>query len=201
MLEPAAFDTVTSGIQHIVTTIGIIAAGAWALYTFRGQHVAQRAQLEIRRIEQDSLEQPILRTTISLSPTIDDSYPSTITVTIKNDGKRALTFFDTTVSLVPIPKHESHQSHRSRTIRVSAQFIGDDGKFVDMPPRILRSGQDRNLVFVLQRLETGLYFVELKTGYSGLRIVDGHFEPADDVPIRAVDQTILCISNKTGSGK
>jgi hypothetical protein len=200
MFDPEAFNKVASGIQSIVTATGIVAAGVWALYTFRGQHVLQRANLEIQKIEQDSLEQPILRSTISPTGLADNGYPSAIAVTLKNDGKRALQFENTTISLVPIPKNGAPQTDKPQLIRLPAQLI-DEGKFSNAPERILRSGQERNLAFVLPKLDAGTYFVELRTIYRGMEIVDGKFIRSKDDEIDSIDQAVLSIPSKMAPQK
>jgi hypothetical protein len=200
MFDPEAFNKVASGFQSIATAIGIVAAGAWALYTFWGQHVLQRANLEIQKIEQDSLEQPILRSTISPTGLTDNGYPSAIAVTLKNDGKRALQFEKTTISLVPIPKNGAPQTDKPQLIRLPAKLI-DEGKFSDAPERILRSGQERNLAFVLPKLDAGTYFVELRTIYYGMEIAAGKFKRSKDDEIDAIDQAILSIPSKMAPQK
>jgi hypothetical protein len=201
MFEPEAFNKVASGIQSIATAIGIVAAGGWAMFTFNGQHLIQRANLEIQKIEHDSLEQPILRSTISPTGLTDGGYPSAITVTLKNDGKRALQFENTTISLVPIPKNGAPQTDKPQLTRLPGQLIGDEGKFSNAPGRILRSGQDRNLAFILPKLDAGTYFVELRTIYFGMEIVDGKFIRSKDEEIDSIDQAILSIPSKMAPQK
>src|SRR4051812_32861508 len=127
------YDKLASAIQHAVTTIGIIIGGAWGLFSFLSQHVVQKATLdaakteaEIKKIEQDSLEQPILRTTIR-SGNGETSYPASIAVTLRNEGKLALKFRDTKLSLLKVPNNAEPQSDHATPIQLGANLLEDDG--------------------------------------------------------------------------
>ena len=208
MINLENFDKFASELQSIVASAGIVVGGIWVLYTFWGQHIVQRANLdvaktekEIKKIEQESLEQPVLRTTIMPAAFNDDGYPASVTARFRNDGKLALSFRDTQLSLMQLADKKDQQAERMQPVRIGAKFMERDGTLSDMPARILRAGQERSLAFVLPELKEGSYFVELRTIYDGLKIVDGNFEPSNDVPIEAVEQTVLSVPSRINSKK
>ncbi len=200
------FDKLTSAIQHVVTTIGIVVGGIWVLVTFWGQHVIQKANLdvaktekEIRKIEQDSLEQPVLRTTIITGPATDDGYPASIMVTFRNEGKLALNFQDPELRLMQLTSGKALEAEKGQPIRLGANILEDDGTLSRMPARILRASQERSLAFVLPKLAAGRYFVEVRADYDGLKIIDGKFQPSMDEMITAIDQFVLSVPIKQES--
>jgi hypothetical protein len=202
-MDLEGFDKLTSGIQHTVTTAGIMIGGIWVLYTFWGQHVLQKATLdvaktqqEIRKIEQDSLQQPVLRITVGPGVTNGEGYPVSVAAIFRNEGKLALNFQNVRLSLVQLLDDKGLKAERGHPIRIHAKVLGNSDSLSDMPSRILRTGQERNVAFILPKLAAGTYFVELLTEYNGMQIVDGKFEPSSDETIDAVEQTVLRIPNK-----
>jgi hypothetical protein len=51
------FSKIASGIQSIVTTIGIVIGGVWVLYTFWDLGSAEKAKLDIANAEQELANQ------------------------------------------------------------------------------------------------------------------------------------------------
>jgi hypothetical protein len=206
MIDPKRFDSFASGFQHVITALGIVVGGIWVLYTFWGQHVIQKAsldvaktELEIRKIEQDSLQQPVLHMTIRPGIIRDDGYPISMTALIRNDGKLALSYEDCHILLRQLLDEKGSQADNVQPLRITAAILENNGTFSDMPLRVLRAGQERNLAFVLPKLAAGTYFVELRTEYNGMQIINGQFEPSSDTTIDAVEQTVLKVPEKMGS--
>jgi hypothetical protein len=206
MIDPEGFDKLASGIQHVVTAAGIVVGGIWVLYTFWGQHVIQKAsldvaktELEIRKIEQDSLQQPVLHMTIRTGITSDDGYPISMTALFRNEGKLALSSQDSELSLTQLLDEKGSEAEKVQPIRVKAKILESSGTLSDMPLRVLRAGQERNLAFLIPKLAAGTYFVELRTKYAGMQIINGQFESSSDETIEAIDQTVLRVPAKMGS--
>ncbi|HEV7406939.1 MAG TPA: hypothetical protein VGO01_00510 [Bradyrhizobium sp.] len=198
------FDKLTSGLQHAVTTAGIVIGGVWVLYTFWGQHVLQKASLdvtktqqEIKKIEQDSLVQPVLRIIISPGVTTDDGYPISVTAIFRNEGKRALNFERIKLSIMQLLDEKGLKAEKAHPIRIKAKILESDGTLSDMPARILRTGQERNVAFILPKLAAGTYFVELFAEYDGMDIVNGQFIKSKDETIDAREQTVLRVPIKS----
>lgn len=203
MIIPQDFDAIASGIQHLATAAGIVVGGIWVLYTFWGQRVIQKASLdvartkvEIGRIEQDAAQQPVLSMVIRPGITIDEGYPISITAVFRNDGKLAMSFEDSKLSLMRVFDEKGSHAGNVQPIKIKALMLESGGALSNMPLRILRAGQERNLAFVLPKLSAGAYFIELRTKYAGMQIIDGHFKPSSDDTIEAIEQTVLMVPTK-----
>jgi hypothetical protein len=202
-MTPDDFDKYMSGVQHMVTAIGIMVAGGWVLFTFWGQHVIQKANLDvataetqIKKLEQEAFQQPVLSVTISPGAIAGDSELSSITAQFRNDGKLALRYEDVVLVVKQIYDESGNAQNSGKPITITAQTLNDQNEFTEFSPRVLRSGQERSSAFILPKLSRGVYFVELKVKYSGMDIIDGRFINTAGDAIYAVEQTSISIPLK-----
>ena len=200
MVSPDDVDKYSSALQHVVTALGIIVAGIWVLYTFWGQHVIQKANLDvslaetnIKKLDQDAFQQPILSISLNTGPTTESGDVIAINSLFRNDGKLALKFQDTELILKQIYNEVGSPVDSKKALRVQGETLDENGALVAFPSRILRAGQERNTVFLIPKLIKGTYFVELRAKYWGINIVDGRFEDSSGDGINAIEQTSIVI--------
>ncbi|EAV5665471.1 hypothetical protein E5567_07935 [Salmonella enterica] len=87
-----------SGIHYIVISLAIIIGGAWALYTFNALQMASNAELQLKKANEElkQIKEQIKGTdsssiAINVTP-LKTQLGMIINVTIKNNGKRPLSF-------------------------------------------------------------------------------------------------------------
>jgi hypothetical protein len=193
-------DLYASATQHLVTAAGIVVAGAWVLYTFWGQHVIQRANLDlalaetnVKKLDQDAFQQPILSISITVAPATETGDVVAVSAAFGNDGKLALKFQDSSLILRQVYDAAGSAVPRKTVFKVPATTLDESGRPVALPPRILRAGQKRNVVFLTQKLNNGAYFMQISATYWGMDILDGEFMESGGDGIRAVEQACLVI--------
>jgi hypothetical protein len=195
------FDHYTSAAQHIIAALGIVAAGGWAYYTFRGQRSIQKANLDvstaqaqIRKLEQDAFQEPVLSTTLTEGTVAENGEVVSLNVRFGNEGTLTTKLRDIYVSI----KQIYDQSGNKNVIQVNPVKIEENGSFADfVEERFIRPGQERNMTFILPELPRGAYFVELRATYSGVVVKDGRFRNAPHTPtIVAIEQLAIVIPSR-----
>jgi hypothetical protein len=185
----ADFKDIAAGIQSIATSVGILVAGGWALFTFWGLGTAQKAHLDIAESEQRLLEQPILSMEIKWDVFGRSDGPNKqvgARVIFKNDGKRGVDV--TQISL------RIKSATGTKVITIKPNSIEENGELNEITERLLRPGQSRSMAFITEPLPPGLYLVQARAVYSGFKIEGGAFYKSDDEPIDAVEQIVATVS-------
>jgi hypothetical protein len=201
-LDPERFSKLASGVQSIITALGIVVGGLWVLYTFRELGTAEQsraalAELDLKQriaLEELAERQPSLQVNLkwetSGAVTGGKRFLS-LQAKIRNDGKHALEFGDTSLQISRLLEQSGEPDPEVAPLRLRPQTLGSDGKISDMPARVLRAAQERTIVFMAPTLVPGSYLVQLQTVYNGLLLIDGQFQPTSEQPIQAVEQTIV----------
>jgi hypothetical protein len=213
-ITPDDLDKYLSALQHFVTVAAILLGGLWALYTFWGQRTLQRANLDVaksqgeikssdaqlKKLEQETIQQPILSMAILEGVTTEDGYPVSMIAVVRNDGKLAMDFDHTTLSLKRVLDHKREDVAHPELIQIDATWLVSDGYSERMDHRVLRAGVERRLAFVMPKLAAGTYFIELRSEYGGMQIVKGRFERSSDARIDAIEQSVLRVPKSGVSG-
>lgn len=183
------FKDVAEGIQSIITSIGIVVAGGWALFTFRDLGARQKARLDIAESEQRLIEQPVLNIEISieiLNQAGCDEQKTIAKVLLRNDGRRGVAIYDLSLQLLSIGGNNSRS--------MKAIIVNNDGDLVEFERRFLRPGQFRTLVFDLDPVPSGLHIVQVNLTYDGFVLNEGDIVYSNDVPIYSFEQAIINVS-------
>jgi hypothetical protein len=197
------FKNVTSGLQSIVTLLGIVIGGAWVLYTFTAVGTLQKADAEIAALKQSAARQPNLQIDIQAKPappSLGGTRWLPVVLKLKNDGNFSLIFTAPVLELSNLPSAGDKPSARAKVQRATAQFL-NDGKLEEMPERFLRAGQARTVGFLIEVPAPGRYLLQVRSLYSGGElkdgrlvwgeIKDGKFEASEKASIEAVEQVAL----------
>jgi hypothetical protein len=170
-----------------------LVAGAWVLYTFAALGSTNKARAEIAELEQRAVEQPVLGVHIKPAVFTNDSgrLMVALEVSLQNDGKRALQFRNSGARISRLVAGKTGMSVQGASAHVPAVIISDSGTTDSMPPRILRAGQARTLVWLMPVATAGTYLIQFDVVYSGMQLVNGSFVPSVDEPIVATEQSIL----------
>lgn len=184
-------------LRDIVTVIAVVAAGIWALHTFRALGAVQKAKAEITKLEREAAEEPVLQVDLrARSNSLETGGPRTMLISAKfrNEGKRALEF-GTPLLAIYRRSGADAKAGGAWSQRDTAVMIDDNtGEIAKMPPRVLRSAQARTIAFAVEVPSTGYYLLQLTTLYHGLVMKNGRFKKSNDVPVIATEQLAVSIS-------
>jgi hypothetical protein len=205
-MDADRFSKVASGVQSVVTSIGIIAAGVWAFTTFwvlgstqKSSADLEKARAEIAEIDQRVAEHTVLAIEITkcdASGDLKDSKrPIAVCASFRNDGKEPLKFKDTVLEIAKLPGDSGELDPKGRVLSVKPKWI-DNGQFSVMPERQFDFGMARRLVFLVPPLDPGSYFLQVKTEFIGLiRRSDGTSIESPDGWGLAIEQSAMIVPN------
>lgn len=198
--DPDKLEKLGSFVQSIVTSIGIIAAGSWAFYTFNEIGTVQKAEAEIATLRQNAARQPVLQIGIKAEQISKDSDTKRLSViaTLKNEGNLPLSFDTPILRIADAGPTLTAQAQATATEN-KARFIDSDGTIKLMPEkRLMRAGQARSIVFLVTVPSAGSYLLQIEVSFEGGEFVDGYFTrggyrnakftSAEAVPIIAYEQ-------------
>ncbi|HZZ25038.1 MAG TPA: hypothetical protein VFE60_21815 [Roseiarcus sp.] len=105
-MNEESFSKISAGIQSIVSTIGIVVAGVWVLYTFSELGSTQKSRAEIAALERQTFQEPA---SLALEIKPDVSFDSNngrrqvrVDVVFRNDGKKVLQFEKPILKIVKV---------------------------------------------------------------------------------------------------
>lgn len=196
------FQKAAAGLQSIVTTVGIVLAGAWAYYTFKELGAAQKAEAEIISLRQNASRVPVLQ--INMEPkqiqkALHSESPRqfAVAVKVKNDGNIALSVGTSVLEVVEI---NSETPGKPNIGKYPTLILRDDDLDV-MPERLLRPGQARTMAVVVEVPWPGQYLLQLSTVHSAVdfqngeivkgEIRDGKFQPTQMAQILSIEQAVI----------
>jgi hypothetical protein len=205
-------------IPAIITAVGLIGGGLWAVWTFHKLQKVRAAELvnneKLTAIQKSRIEQEELRTrllsqqpqlAIELNVTETASLTETcksflcVTVTLKNEGEQNLRVdFDASALSIGriVFKKNGEQTIDVRRFGPS-YFTSDSDEPQFLPYRIFRVGQKRQMVLaVLPVTEPGEYIVQFHALYSR-EAFDGE-KPSREGTYRidATEQTVYFATGK-----
>jgi hypothetical protein len=205
-------------IPYIITMVGLIGGGLWAVWTFHKLRKVRSAELAIQeslaatqksRIEEEELrrrllsQQPQLAIELSVTETASptETYKSFlgVTVTLKNEGEQNLQVdFDTSALSIGHIVFEKNGEHITDVRRFGPKYFTSHSKKPQFVPyRIFRVGQKRQIVLaVLPVTEPGGYLVQFHALYSKVPF-DGE-EPSSEGTNPIIDATEQTVYFATG---
>jgi hypothetical protein len=198
-------------LPNIITTVGLVGGGLWAVWTFHRLQKVRAAELvnneTLTTIQKSRIEQEELRTRIlsqqpqlalelnvteAASPT--GTYKSflCVTVILKNEGEQNLQVeFDASALSVGRFVFEKNGEQTLDVCRFGPSYFtpdNDEPQFLDH--RILRVGQKRQTVLaVLPVTEPGGYIVQFHAIYSKVPFDEEKHSRKRAVRIDAIEQT------------
>ena len=187
------FKNISAGFQSIVTAVAVGIAGLWVVFSFVTLKSAQKAAAEVASLELAVKQEPVLQIALTTSsPATGASGPRRILfhAQLKNDGKRVLEFTPPSLHIVQV---DTGSGVTEPLIKVTAEIIDSGGKRVQMPSRVLRSGQSRTIAYSALLPSSGDYLVQLESEYHGMDNIEGMLVLSDDVPIQANEQQIFSV--------
>jgi hypothetical protein len=192
------FESLTSGIQNIVTAIGIAAGGWWAYHTFGVVGTVQKAELEIATLKQSAARQPILQLDVQTKADAKSTAQQSakileVTVKLKNEGNTSLLFTAPVLEIAAYPRLGSQSNPAAFRVTLKAQHVVEDGKYEDMPERLLRAGQARTVAFLIDVPVGRQYLLQIKSSYSAGEFRDGkpiHGEIQDAMLVETENSSI-----------
>lgn len=200
-MDHERFKNLASGIQSVAIVIGIAVGGIWALYTFKALGTANRAQAEINKtqaeiseIERRNIEQPVLAIEVkgsALTSAPDKAKAIYVEAKFRNDGKRILNVEFTKPTLLVSRIDKDGRPAGSPSSSTEPGVLNEQGTLEEVGERVLRPNQSRNVPFVVPVSSPGLYLVQIKAIYSGIKLENGALVRSLDEPIQAFTQTII----------
>lgn len=172
-----------SGIHYLIISLAIIIGGGWSIYTFNVLEMASNAKLQAKNAEiqltkaQQELKQikEQIKGTDSSSIIINTVPLQTqlgiiINVTIKNNGKRPLSF-DTSEGAVSVYKINAKDDSIEQTKKLSPSLYSYVRNPSDTPPtknKTLRRmhvliGAEKTLSYIVGLESPGVYYVTFKS--------------------------------------
>jgi hypothetical protein len=201
-LDPDRFSKLASGVQSIITAIGIVVGGVWVLVTFWELGTVEKSRADIAKLELEQRvsaeelaeRQPILLIDIKWDTsggTIGGKRYISLQAKLRNDGKHPVSFRDTYALISRLLQQSGQPDPGEKTLRMSASILNDDGSICTPRERVLRSGQSRTIAFLVPPLMPGNYLIQIKTIYGGMLITNGKLRPSADDNILAVEQSVV----------
>ena len=194
MASPEDFSKVGAGVQSFVTAFALAIGGIWVLFTFWKLRSINKARAELAELEQRTLEQPVLNAQLTASvieQTVSARRLISLTVTLRNDGKRGLRLEDYFAQAAALSIDKDTLASKGPAVKTCASVIGQ-GKLTTLTgARILRSGQARSMIFLFPAEASGPYLVEFHATYTGMKLVDGVFVDSSDEYIEAIEQLAM----------
>lgn len=165
-----------SGIHYVVISLAIIIGGVWALYTFSALQMASNAELQLNKANEELKQiKEQIRGTDSSSIAINVTQLKTqlgmiINVTIKNNGKRPLSF-DTSKGAVTIykvcangDKVEQSESFTPNLYTALRDKDNDpDSKSKSLSKTHVLIGAEKTLSYILGLKQTGVYYITFRS--------------------------------------
>jgi hypothetical protein len=211
MTDAATFDLIRSAVE----TLAIVGGGLWAVWTFHklqsvraaeakianSQRDADKSATETRESERRLLsQQPDLDVAFSeiaehLWPEIEDrGFFLTVAISLRNRGTRnlAVDFDQAAFTVARYDLTCKSLDHMLDVYRTGAHILGERGnELLDVPYRILRVGQERQMAFLAPIPHAGLYLVQFRALYYMIPFDNEESDGAQPVPIQAVQQRVL----------
>ncbi|KAB7661760.1 hypothetical protein [Plesiomonas shigelloides] len=165
-----------SGIHYIVISIAVIVGGAWALYTFNALKMASNAELQLIKANEElkQIKEQIRGTdsssiSINITP-LKEQLGMIINVTIKNNGKRPLSF-DTSKGAVTVykviangEKVEQSQLYRPNLYTALRDTkVDPESKSKSLPRVHVLIGAEKNLSYLIGLKEPGVYYITFRS--------------------------------------
>jgi hypothetical protein len=198
-IDPDRFSKFASGVQSVVTTIGIVAAGAWAYVTFWELGSTQKSRAEIAEIDQRVAAVTFGAIVLSIDIKWDASgeirdgkRPISIMAVFRNDGKQTLRFQNTTLQIVKL-LDSGEPDTREKALRIEPRLIDESGKVSTMPRREFSVGMIRTIGFPVPLLFSGSYLIQIRTEFVGLSRVGKSLVESSDGWGAAIEQSIVTV--------
>ena len=165
-----------SGIHYIVISLAIIIGGAWALYTFKALQMASNAELQLQKANEElkQIKEEIKGTdsssiAINVTP-LKTQLGIIINVTIKNNGKRPLSF-DTSKGALTVykvsangDKVEQSQSFTPNLYTVLRdKESSPESKSKSLPKTHVLIGAEKNLSYIVGLKKPGVYYITFRS--------------------------------------
>lgn len=177
-MDHERFESITAGIQSIVTAIGIVVGAWWTWDTFRSVGTVKKAELEITGLQQSAARQPILQIDIQARPGASLQHKKArrldVTVRLKNEGNWSLIFDTPSLAVTALPDGDGAPSTQRFNTRQDAQMANEQGRYEAMPERLLRAGQARTVAFSVPLPKGGPYLLEVRSQYAAGEFKDSH---------------------------
>ncbi|MEI7152925.1 hypothetical protein [Pectobacterium carotovorum] len=165
-----------SGIHYIVISLAIIIGGGWALYTFKALKMAGNAEIQLSKANEELKQiKEQIKGTDSSSISINASPLKTqlgmvINITIKNNGKRPLSF-DTTRGAVTVykvsavgDKVEQSQSFTPSLYTILRDKENDpESKSKSLSRTHVLIGAEKNLSYIVGLETPGVYYITFRS--------------------------------------
>jgi hypothetical protein len=198
-VKPADFGDIGQGVQGLVTALGVIAAGIWAVFVFKDLGSEQQARSALTAaqnqaaVAQQQLErQPKIE--FALSPKLHGGAGGEyldLMVNVKNVGTRVAGVDNLVVGLFRLGP-DGHLDAKTPPMGLAQQLIGPDLQLQDMnQTRFIHPDQSRDMAFPFPALRPGRYFLQLNCTYSGYDDQNGRLQRSSDLSIGAIEQTIV----------
>jgi hypothetical protein len=209
------FISLDQGLE-ILKVVGLLAGGLWTVWKFSRLQSARTAELEIKLKQTELLrKQPLIAIDLNvierILPLESPKSFLYVTVTIKNEGEQnfATTFDGTELTVGRI----SFGTNGPQTITNICcfghwYFLEDEDKSgqvcgIQVPERVFRVGQKRQLPFIVEIAEPGWYLIHFHTEYEWCPFDNEpppkKNEPLSEVnPIDAFEQVIYFAKGRHG---
>ena len=165
-----------AGIHYVVISLAIIVGGVWALYTFNALQMASNAELQLNKANEElkQIKEQIKGTdsssiAINVTP-LKTQLGMIINVTIKNNGKRPLSF-DTSKGAVTVykvkadgDKVEQSQSLMPNLYTALRDKKNDpESKSKSLSKAHVLIGAEKNLSYIVGLKKSGVYYITFKS--------------------------------------
>jgi hypothetical protein len=195
-LDSETLKNEAAAIQSIVTALGIVLGGAWALFSFWALGATARARAEIAKFEKDAAQQAVLEMEIQSTKIGATSAAGTrriaVSAKFKNDGQRALSFCMPDWVIEKIDTDAKPAAIKENAWHGNTRVLEIDQMSVCQEWRVLRAGQTRTIAFFLTVPSPGQYMRQVNSLYAGTDLKIGLPDPAPDEPaIMALEQAAL----------
>lgn len=165
-----------SGIHYIVISLAIIIGGAWALYTFKALQMASNAELQLKKANEELKQiKEQIKGTDSSSIAINVTQLKTqlgmiINVTIKNNGKRPLSF-ETSKGALTVYKVSANgdKVEQSQSFTPNLYTILRDkesaptSKSKSLPKTHVLIGAEKTLSYIVGLNKPGVYYITFRS--------------------------------------
>ncbi|EFD8964525.1 hypothetical protein AB4036_003242 [Escherichia coli] len=165
-----------SGIHYIVISLAIIIGGAWSLYTFDALQMAKNAEIQLKKANEDlkQIKEQIKGTdsssiAINVIP-LKTQLGMIINVTIKNNGKRPLSF-DTSKGALTVykvsangDKVEQSQSFTPNlytSLRDKKHYPESKSKSLSKTHVLI--GAEKTLSYIVGLNKPGVYYITFRS--------------------------------------
>lgn len=212
MVDAATVEVLGSAVE----TVAIVAAGLWAAWTFHKLQAIRAAEADIanslRAADKSAAEtRELERRLLGQQPDLDVAFSEVaqhgvpdgegrylaVTVTLRNRGTRNLTV-DFDRAALTVARYDVTQrrlDHMLDVYRTGPKYLDERGTVLsDIPYRILRVGQERQMVFLAPVPHPGLHLVQFRGLYSVIPFDEEEPDGAQPFPIQAVQQRVVPVT-------